>query len=455
MVDAGQNDDETVGGELPLVVAQALRRVSRPDYARWEAMMHSAGCCAQPVRLAGRVLQADPASGDLRVVYTLAGEADQVLLKACETRRATRCPACAAIYRGDARVLLRSGLDVDGSDHATNDHDLGPIAFVTLTAPSFGAVHRVAEPPTTCRPGPVMKNCPHGRPLGCVQLHSPEDAVVGEALCPDCYDWENAVIFNARVGALWHHTVIAANRHLAKTAGIRVRVFSRSWRLSFAKVVEFQRRGVVHVHALIRLDHLDDSSAVLDARHLVSALAAAATRVTVQNPLNSAWRVRWGTQIDVQPIPPERGRIAAGYLAKYATKSVDGVGLLDHRLRSAHHLEQLDLPEQLRRMAAEAWDLGGRPDLRELNLRSWAHCLGYRGHWLTKSRYWSTTFTELRARRQAWRLDQLGIDPDELERRVGEWKYQGVGHLTAGDAWLAASAAASRELNRRIAWEER
>ena len=288
-----------------------------------------------------------------------------------------------------------------------------------------------------------------------VEPHEPEDAAVGEALCPDCYDWENAVIFNARVGALWHHTVIGVNRQLANAAGIRVRMFARSWRLSFAKVVEFQARGVVHVHALIRLDHLDESPTVLDASDLVSAFAAAAARVTVQNPLNPGWRVRWGTQTDLQPIPPERRRVAAAYRAKYATKSVDGAGLLDHRLTSNHHLEQLDLPEQLRRMAAVAWELGGRPDLQDLNLRAWAHCLGYRGHWLTKSRYWSTTFTELRARRQAWRLDQLGIDPDDRHRWVGEWSYQGVGHLTAGDAWLAGSAAAGRELNRRIAWEER
>ena len=446
-----RQDNDGTDDELPLVVAQALRRVARPDYARWDAMVHASGCCAQPVRLAGRVFQTDPESGELRLVYTTAAEADRVLLKACETRRATRCPACAAVYRGDARVLLRTGLE----GKAGAGSDLGPVAFVTLTAPSFGAVHRAVESPTMCRPGPAGMTCRHGRPVGCDQLHEPEDIAVGEAICPDCYDWENAVIFNARVGALWHHTVIAVSRHLAVAAGIPVRTFNRAWRLSFAKVVEFQARGVVHIHALVRLDHLDDRPAVLDGSDLVTAFAAAVARVTVQNPLNPSRRVQWGIQTDLQPIPPERRRIAAAYLAKYATKSVDGGGLLDHRLRSAHHLDQIDLPEQLRRMAAVAWDLGGRDEFKDLNLRTWAHCLGYRGHWLTKSRYWSTTFTELRARRQGWRLEQLGIDPADVERRIGEWTYEGVGHLNAGDAWLAASAAAGRELNRRIAWEER
>jgi len=437
------------GAELPPVVAQALRRVARPDYHRWEAMVHASGCCAEPVRLAGRVLQADP-GGELHVVYSTAGEADKVLLKACETRRATRCPACAAIYRGDAKVLLRAGLD-----DTTTDAELGPVVFATLTAPSFGMVHGASVPPSRCRNAPEGVTCRHGRPLACLEVHDLADSVVGGAICADCYDWENAVIFNSRVGALWHHTVIAVARHLAAAADIRIRVFNQHWRLSFAKVVEFQGRGVVHVHALVRLDHLDDSRAALDDSDLATAVIAAATRVAVTNPLDPARRVRWGTQMDVQPIPPERRRIASAYLAKYATKSADGEGLLDHRLRSLHHLEQLELTEQLRRMATVAWNLGARPELRELNLRAWAHCLGYRGHWLTKSRYWSTTFTELRARRRAWRLEQLGIDPDDIDGRIGEWEYQGVGHLTAGDAWLAASAAARRELNRRTAWEER
>lgn len=455
MADIGHRLDDSSDAELPPVVAEALRRVSRPDYHRWEAMVQASGCCAQPVRLAGRVLRADPASGELELVYSTAGEADRVLLKACETRRATRCPACASIYRGDAKVLLRAGLDNQPTGGQPDHDDRRPVAFVTLTAPSFGPVHRARVPSGVCRPAPGGAVCTHGRPVACLQVHDDEDPDVGRATCVDCYDWEGAVVFNARVGALWHHTVIAVARHLAARAGIRVRSFSRSWRLSFAKVVEFQARGVVHVHALARLDHLDDSPTVMDGTDLGVAFTSAAMRVSVANPADPARPVRWGTQIDIQPVPPERRRVAAAYLAKYATKSVDGGGLLDRRLRSVHHLEQLDLPEQLRRMARTAWDMGGSPELKDLNLRAWAHCLGYRGHWLTKSRYWSTTFTELRARRQAWRLDQLGIDPAELEWRVGEWDYQGVGHLTAGDAWLAASAAASRELNRRIAWEER
>jgi hypothetical protein len=451
-------------------VTDAVRRVSRPDYPRWDAMIHAAGCCAQPVRLSGRVWTADP-DGDMTVVYTTAGEADRVLLKACGNRRATRCPACAATYRADAKALLRAGLAIPDTDTETTGDDglrdgesgegESPVVFVTLTAPSFGPVHRAHHPPGPCHVGRSGHRvaCGHGEPLSCGSLHEPGVAPCGTALCAGCYDWEEAVMFNARAGELWRRTTIAVARHLAAAAGVPARRFAETHRLEFAKVIEFQARGVVHVHALARLDqHTRPSPAaavsnvVVDGAGLCAAFVSAAAQTIAPNPLHPDRPVRWGTQIDVQPIPVARRRAAAAYLAKYATKSVDGAGALDRRLRHGN-LDHLDLPDQLRVMVATAWDLGGRPERPDLNLRSWAHSLGYRGHWLTKSRQWSTTFGRLRAARQAWRLAQLDISPDEQARRWGEWDYQGIGHTTPGDAWLAASANTARRQNRRAAWE--
>ena len=49
-------------------------------------------------------------------------------------------------------------------------------------------------------------------------------------------------------------------------------------------------------------------------------------------------------------------------------------------------------------MIDTAGDLGGlAASTTDLNLRRWAHMLGFRGHFLTKTRRYSTTFTALRA----------------------------------------------------------
>jgi hypothetical protein len=43
-------------------------------------------------------------------------------------------------------------------------------------------------------------------------------------------------------------------RALGNLAGMSVRAVAKEVRLSYVKVVEFQRRGSVHLHALVRLD---------------------------------------------------------------------------------------------------------------------------------------------------------------------------------------------------------
>jgi hypothetical protein len=57
------------------------------------------------------------------------------------------------------------------------------------------------------------------------------------------------VVFNATVTQLWTRTTISLGRALAAQCGLSTREFGRRYRSSYAKVVEFQRRGAVHVHA--------------------------------------------------------------------------------------------------------------------------------------------------------------------------------------------------------------
>ena len=179
-----------------------------------------------------------------------------MLLKACGTRRQTLCPPCASIYRGDAFALVAAGLR--GGKGMPEEVSAHPAVLLTLTAPSFGAVHRSGRDGSCHRSGP---RCPHGRVLRCGRRHAADDPVLGEALCPSCYDYDAAVLFNASVSELWRRTTIYALRALGNLAGMSVRQVAKEVRLSYIKVVEFQRRGSVHLHALVRLDaRADDLS---------------------------------------------------------------------------------------------------------------------------------------------------------------------------------------------------
>ena len=73
-----------------------------PGYDRWAEQVAATGYCAHPVRLRGRVDQADPQTGEVRTVYATDREPDATLLKACGNRRASVCPSCSATYQADS-----------------------------------------------------------------------------------------------------------------------------------------------------------------------------------------------------------------------------------------------------------------------------------------------------------------------------------------------------------------
>jgi hypothetical protein len=194
-------------------------------------------------------------TGELLHRYTTVHEPGGVLPIACKTRRASRCPPCAEVYREDTYQLIRAGLSGGkGVPETVANH---PCVFATLTAPSFGPVHVYREKDgrlLRCRPRRRGQVCSHGNRLSCPERHSRDDARLGEPLCSDCYDYTGAVLFNACAPELWRRFTITLRRSLARLAGLTSKALAAQVRISFAKVAEYQRRGVVHFHAIIRLD---------------------------------------------------------------------------------------------------------------------------------------------------------------------------------------------------------
>ena len=99
------------------------------------------------------------------------------------------------------------------------------------------------------------------------------------------------------------------------------------------------------------------------------------------------------------------------------------------------------------------WELGALPALAALRLRQWAHALGFRGHWSTRSRRYSTTFTALRRARVAHSIRRRlrGAEPlDAWGRRASEeatvilgiWSFVGRGYSDHDSADLAVTTIA-------------
>ncbi|MFI6176397.1 replication initiator [Nonomuraea sp. NPDC051191] len=428
-----------------------ISRLHDPDYDRWAHQIKRTGGCRQPIHLRGKVEHFDQATGQLLHRYTTNREPDGVLRVPCKTRRASRCPACAEVYRGDTYQLVRAGLvGGKGVPETVSSH---PCLFVTLTAPSFGSVHVRREKNGKALPCHARRNaeaCPHGRVLSCTDRHSADDPRLGEPLCPDCYDYDGSVLFNAISPELWRRFTLALRRRFARLNGLTVKALREQVTIAFAKVAEYQRRGVVHFHAVIRLDGPDgpDSPppAWATADALAEAVQHAATVVTAEvKPLSRTFQ--WGIQLDVRPITMNGDlteQAVAAYIAKYATKAAECVGTLDRRIQPLDNLDALPIRDHARRLITSCMRLGSDADLADLRLTHWAHMLGFRGHFSTKSRHYSTTLGKLRAAREEhMRTEEISpgrlplFDEDTI-LVVAHWEYAGQG-LSLGDQVLAAA----------------
>ena len=391
----------------PASLAVLARRYGAGAPAVVELIRRTGGCTS-PIRLEGESVAFSAVSKAVLGRRSTRAGAPGFVLVACGNRRESRCPPCSERYRRDAYFLVAAGLAGNEDRGVSASVGSHPLVFATFTAPSFGAVHRRVVDGSgvrPCRPGGQLQSCQHGVSPRCLERHAQGDPRIGQALCPDCYDYEAAALWNASLGALWRRTITYLPRELAALGGLSVAALRAQVRVAYAKVAEFQARGAVHVHAVIRLDGPDGPDTApaggATAQRLAEAVARTAARVsvTVAGPDGRELIIRWGEQLDVRPIPRNTGGVdadrtaVAGYLAKYATKDAGAGGGLDRRIRVKGVIERAELSEHARALMRCAWTLSPR----------WAHTLGFRGHFLTKARRYSVTFAALRGVRAEYR----------------------------------------------------
>ncbi|WP_226487155.1 replication initiator protein RepSA [Streptomyces parvulus] len=445
----------TFAGLDPVTLSDTLRVAGSPGFDRWQDQVRRTGGCADPVHLSGWVIHKDKTTGETLHHYSTEHEPGGRLRVACGNRRASRCPSCAWTYAGDTYRLIRAGLAGDEDKEIPATVRNHPRVFATLTAPSFGPVHN--------RPD-------HGR-CRCGTRHASDDSALGTALDLETYDYAGSVLFNNHAGDLWQRFTNRLRREIAARAGLTQRELKECARLSYGKVAEFQKRGAVHFHAVIRIDGAEgpDSAAPswASTRLLSDAIRAAAhhSYTTVSVPASGdqpARRFRWGRQLDVRPVKAFGDgsdlteQAVASYVAKYATKAAENTGTLDRRVGELAELDRHGVPDHARRLITACRDLDGLyPDRR---LWAWAHMLGFRGHFSSKSRRYSTTLGALRQARADFRAVQereaLALEDREpgTVLVLADWQYAGHGH-TPGESALAATIARDLQGNRETARE--
>ncbi|MBA2560714.1 MAG: replication initiation protein [Propionibacteriales bacterium] len=426
--------------------------------------------CTRPVRLVGSTDLVDRGTGEARPIYSSSSELDGTTYVRCGNRRAAVCPSCSREYKGDAWHVLMCGLaGGKGIPASVADH---PCTFATLTAPSFGAVHGLRNK-GPCRARRDRPICRHGRPAWCNRRHTDDDRLLGQPLCVDCYDYLAHVVWQWHAPELWRRFTIALQRSLAAKCGLSVKSFRKRCKISYSKVVEFQARGAVHMHALIRLDGPQGpdgpaSDLPLSTGDLEEAIHAVSGRVVVDSkPLadGTVYELRWGVQVDCRSVRETARRggshsssvvhpeQVASYLAKYLTKATEDFGLT-RQVTSAQAVP-VGVSRHAVALIQTAERLAGEGDGYA---RLLAHLgnLGYRGHPITKSRAYSVTFGQIRRSRRFFRRKPAALAADSDIRRVldvdddlpdgfvvmSSWVFVGQGYLDLDSAAAAVRSAA-------------
>ena len=152
------------------------------------------------------------------------------------------------------------------------------------------------------------------------------------------------MLWNALAGRLWCRTTIYLYRTLARAAVMTEAELRRVVRISFAKVAEYQKRGAVHFHAVIRLDAPtactcpacvlpppeEFTAALLEEAVKEAAATVAVACPPVDEDQGVTLIARWGEQLHVRHLTRDDGEDdkkllaeqVAGYVAKYATAMI-------------------------------------------------------------------------------------------------------------------------------------
>lgn len=429
------------------LLSDLIARANSPEYERWWSKAASSGYCTSPVHLS-----------------RTEGDGPREVLLKCKNRRADVCPACSELYAGDTWQLVHAG--IGGGHDIPPSVASHPMIFLTLTAPSFGPVHSQYDLGNPCHPKGADNSCSHNRATGCTAVHQRDDELLGQPLCPDCYDYSGQVLFTWHAPQLWARFAIGLRRAVRKELAARTEP-AKSVRVSFVKIVELQRRVVPHFHAVIRLDDSEspiehpsspDTGVTAETLQVLARRATQAVRLVVAGVHGNSVTLKFGQQIDTQSLTVNDARLAepdegspgsltrkiAGYLAKYVTKSVTDFGVMPRRF-SPELVPVLEVSDHVRRLLETITTLSDEAGYESMS--DWLHTLGYRGHITTKSRRYSVTMGKLRDIRTAHARDKSAAASTETDHEpvesdvLADWKLKAIGYQTLAERFLVHSAA--------------
>lgn len=262
------------------------------------------------------------------------------------------CPSCAGLQTLYTKKLIGAGLEAPGYK----------FYLMTLTAPSFGKTHTVPHSPSD-----AVKRC------ACGMVHEYGSSVAGVPLSLKSYRFRDQVEWNNFSTELFRKSIQGLNEVLPGFAWTAVR--------------EFQKRGAVHLHVLVRVDASLSPSAIV--KHLKK---AGSTRFR---------GFAWGRSVDVRLLVEDEGSQTVRYLSRVVNYASKGSGPSSGNLSDEQKSFYKRLDSASSRLGYTEKMIAG---------------FGFGGHSLTSSRNWTSLTRE--ALKQEAREHAAALNPVESQKSV-------------------------------------
>ena len=317
--------------------------------------------------------------------------------KRCGTRRADLCNPCSTVWKDDAYfALMKPAKDYKGT-----------LTFITLTAPgwrTFGKAHTASYHQL------AKERC------ACSEYHGPNDPLVGIPLSRDKFEHRRVVEFNNNVSRLVAVTLQKIYRLMATEMGKTV----EEVRLPTARVVEWQERGLLHVHIIVR-----GSIPTFIVENAVNGSEKTNRRRRIE-PASTKGH-RWGQQVNVRHInsgDASQIGILSGYMTKVVSYALKDVGISQKEITPARQAFIYKLRSNTNSVIQcdKTWaECSASPKasahlkIRNLDLprrhfcvkhRRGHHQIGFTGNVLTLNRRWGSSLKDARDTRSKFASDR-------------------------------------------------
>lgn len=305
----------------------------------------------------------------------------------CHSKDPSYCAGCAKIHTRHTKFIIWSGITEKWEPSAQEieidgNHNL---YFVTLTAPTFGKVHRVdssSNNPTPC-------TCDK-------RQHVSTDTCASTPIDSSRYRYREQVLWNVWSNDLYRRTQEKLTRRLPGAEMCSVR--------------EPQKRCVVHYHILVRVPaNISRKKAMKELR-----------RMRMHTVEHDGETYGWGRQMDVQRVETDSENVAKAiwYISKlvgYTTKTI-GVTV------SGRSEEMDEFTKKLREVGATV--KCHKSNCKGSECTEKAHeDFGFHGHQFTQTDGWSfsgLTYKSLQEEMQAYAEAKAAEsdDPDAYQKAM-------------------------------------